>query len=311
MPPHEIFPLELVHQVIDELGEAHRWDLGFILPSTVAMDTKHSGVFPGVQEVDRCSRAHMFKKVKIEDTKRPARHHPTRIHPTLRQGGRDILRPSTYPGQASTPDLLKGFAMAQIEHLGITGGVLADKRACIQEFIDTHSTTLQTVKFKHCSLSAYNIADIVLGRHRLRRLRLDYCECEQLPPPGRPLITDAPDPDTCSKPVELELRLSGGDPEEGPVDIVAMVAQLPYRFSRLDVEHVAAGYGATKATNALIKANADVLSSLRIRIWAGMFGFLSRKMMLLIVISTTQKTWRLTSSQNTCSVLRTVQICPS
>jgi hypothetical protein len=278
-----MFPLELVHQVIDELGEAHRRNLGY--------SSVHSG--DGYKALKACSlvskrwishsRAHMFKYVKIEEYEdQPAITPPASILPYVKVVKIYYhYRPSQGP---STPDLLKAFATAQIQYLGITGAVLSDKRACIQEFIETHSATLQTVKFDSCSLSAYNIADIVLGHHRLRRLRLNYCECEPLPPPRRPLVTDAPDPDTRSKAVELELRLSGSDPEEGPVDIIAMVARLPYRFGKLDVEHVAASYGATQAMNALIKANADVLSSLRVRIWAGMFVSLSRKMILLIGI---------------------------
>jgi hypothetical protein len=286
MPPHEIFPLELVHQVIGELGEAHRWDLHFY-PGTA-----HSGdEYKALQACSlvskrwiACSRAHMFKKVKLEDFEfegQPAIIPPAFILPYVKEVE---IYYGHEPTKASTiPDLLGVFAMAQIKHLGITGGRLTDQRACIQEFIDTHSTTLQTVEFQHCSLSAHNIADIVLGRHRLRYLRLDWCEYEQLPTAGH-LITSTPDPDACSQPVELELSLCGGVPDEGPAYIVAMVAQLPYRFSRLDIDHVAAGDGATEATNALIKANANVLSSLCIRVWAGVYGFLSRKMMLLIVV---------------------------
>jgi hypothetical protein len=228
----------------------------------------------------------MFGRVKIEGHKgQPAITPPASILPYVKEV--EIYYGPRPTQAASIPDILKAFATAQIEHLGIAGGVLADKRTCIREFIGTHSATLQAVEFKDCSLSAYNIADIVLGRHHLKCLRLDFCECGPLPPPGQPLITGTPDPDTRSNLVELELCLSGGDPQEGPVDVAAMVARLPYRFSRLDVEHVATSYGATKATNALIKANAEALSSLRIRIQAGMLGFLDRKMMLLIVIRPT------------------------
>jgi hypothetical protein len=185
MPLRGTFPLELVHQVIDELGEAHRQSLGYPFV--------HSG--DGYKTLKACSlvskrwigraRAHMFKYVKIEEYEdQPAITPPASIIPYVKVVKiHNYCRP--YQG-ASTPDLLKAFAMAQIEYLAISGVALADKRACIQEFVDTHANTLQTVKLNLCSVSAYNIADIVLGHHRLRRLRLDYCKCALFPPQDAP-----------------------------------------------------------------------------------------------------------------------------
>jgi hypothetical protein len=278
------FPLQLVNQVIDELGHAYRDR------SHPTFSPRRTGAYKALRTCTLVSkkwtvrsRGHLFKKVKIEVREGlPTLTPPTSILPYVKKLE---VWCGHQPTQATfTTDLSKTFSSAPVERLRITGGALAGKRACIQEFISAHSTTLRAVKFNFCSLSPYNIADIVLGPHHLKRLRLDDCECEELPAPGHPLIEDAPDPDACSKPVELELRISGGNPEEGPVEIVAMVARFPYRFSRLDVEHVAAGYGANKATNGLIKANVDVVSSLRIRIHAGTFGYSSRKTVLLIVI---------------------------
>jgi len=282
MSPHGTFPLQLVNQVLDELGDTHR----------NRYYTKSAPYRAGASEALRAcalvskkwtarSRAQLFKEVNIKVGKgQPTITPPPPILPYIKELGISYGFEPTKA--ASIADLLKAFTAAPIERLGITGGVLDNKRACIQECINAHSTTLHTVEFRHCSISACNIADIVLRPHRLKTLRLIACKCEGLPPPGRPLIADTPEPDSRSKAVELELSLTEGDPEEGPVDIVAMVARLPYRFSRLDIDHVAAGYGTTEATDALTKANASVLSSLRVHIYAGMFGSLSKKIMLLI-----------------------------
>lgn len=276
MPAHGVFPLQLVTQVIDELGTAHRWDhycFAYEALRACALVSKR---------LTACSRAHLFRKVKIEgDKHKPTIPPPASILPYIKE--LEIFYGNRPTQPASIGDFLKAFAAAPIERLGIIGGVLIDERACIQESINTHSATLQTVEFESCLLSAYNIVDILLGSHRPRNLRFDNCECEELPPPGRPLIADAPDPNEHSKVSEIELSISGGDPWENPGSIIAMVARLPYQFSKLDIEHLVAGEGTTEATNALIEANADVLSSLRVRFWAGMFESLGRKAMLLIV----------------------------
>ncbi|KAF9649937.1 hypothetical protein BDM02DRAFT_1702847 [Thelephora ganbajun] len=262
MSPHGVLPPQLVNQVIDELGKAYHCD---------RVQCPHCATLRACTLVSKKwsarSRAHIFKKVKIhEDKDQPTITPPASILPYVKE--LEVYY-GCWPIQAaSIPDCLKAFVAAPIECLRITGGVLGDKRACIQECIDAHSATLQVVEFQYCLISAYNFSDIVLGRHRLRSLRLAGCKCKELPPPGHSLTTDKIDPVMCSKPLELDLSISGGDPEEGPVSIETMVARLPYRFSRLDVDHVTAGDGATKATNALIKANADVLSSLCVHIYA-------------------------------------------
>ena len=275
MPAHRTFPLQLVNQVIDELGEAYPYPRG-------SHDALRACALVSKRWTPR-SRMHMFKKVTIKEPQsQPTMTPPTSILPYIKEleisHGFGTTKPTFFA------NILNGFAVAPIEHLVITRGALVDERACIQECINAHSTTLQTVEFRGCSISAYNIADIVSEHHNIKGLRLDYCKFERLPPPGRPIIADTPDPDSRSKAVELELSLSGGDPEEGPMGIATMVARLPYRFSRLDVDHAAAGYGTTKATNGLIKANAGVLSSLRMHIQAGMFGPAGRKTVSLIFI---------------------------
>lgn len=301
MPAHRAFPLQLVNQVIDELSEAYPYPRD-------SHDALRACALVSKRWTPR-SRMHMFKKVTIEEPKsQSTMTPPTSILPYIKE--LEISHGFGTTKSTFFANILNGFAAAPIEHLVITRGALVDERACIQECINAHSTTLQTVEFQYCSISAYNIVDIVSGHHNVKGVRLDCCELERLPPPGHPIIADTPDPDSCSKAVELELSLSGGDPEEGPMDIVAMVAQLPYRFSRLDVDHVAAGDGTTEATNTLIKANAGVLSSLRMHIQAGTYGPAGKKMVPLIFIQP-QRTWKLTSSQNTCSVSRAAQTYPN
>jgi hypothetical protein len=279
MPAHGAFPLQLVNQVIDELGAAYRWKYPSLRSQYIAPLRACSLVS---KRLTARSRTHLFRKVTIEGEKhKPTIAPPASILPYIKELEVYYGHRPTHP--ASIGDFLKAFAAAPIEHLGITGGILVDERACIRESIDTHSATLQTVEFGGCLLSAYNIFDILLGHHRLRNLRLDGCECQELPPPGQPLIADAPGPNARSKAAELELGIFGGDPFEGSASIVTMVARLPYKFSRLDFDHIVAGEEATEATNALIEANANVLSSLRVRFIAGMFGPPSRKRTLLIV----------------------------
>ena len=281
MSPHGAFPPQLVNLVIDEVGVAYQWNL------------KHS-IFSGGGASEReallsCalvskkwtvrSRAHLFKEVKIEVREgQPTLTPPASVLPYIRT--LELWCGHGHTQVPSTADLLKAFTTVPIEHLIITGVVLVDKRACIQECIAAHSGTLQTVEFKGCSISAYNVSDVVLGHPSLKRLHLTECECEQLPPPGRPLIADTPNPGACPKAVEMELCISA-DCIERPVDMVTMVARLPYRFSKLDVIHFPTEEyeEAMNATNTLIKANADVLSSLEIRIFAGTSGSLSREMM--------------------------------
>ena len=224
------------------------------------------------------SRARLFEKVKVEVREgRSTLLPPPSILPSIKKL-EVMCSEQSFTGYwpteaASTPDLLKAFSTAPIECLGITGGALANQRDCIQEFIEAHSTTLKTVEFKGCSLSARNISDIVLGNRCIKRLYLVDCKSEHLPP-GR---TVKPGPGTYSKAAELELYISGDDPENGPADMAVMIVQLPHRFSTLDIEHrpTEESPEAMTATSKLIEANGDALSSLRIHINAGVFDLLS------------------------------------
>lgn len=287
MSPRETFSPQVVDLVIGELADSHenypKWSPRYkgayeALRSCALVSKKWAGR----------SRVRLFENVKVEVCEgRPTLLPPPSILPYIKK--LEILcTQQSFTGYwptevASTPDLLKAFPMAPIERLGITGGALANQRGCVQEFIDAHSSTLRTVEFKGCSLSGYNISDIVLGNRCIKRLHLVDCKSERLPP-GRPFVADPPGPGTYSEPAELELHISGDNPEGGPADMAVMIAQLPYRFSRLDIEHRPTEESPEEmtATSELIKANADALSSLRIHICAGMFSFLSLIFTLLI-----------------------------
>ena len=267
MSPPGQFPPELVGRVIDELGGAYRRHPS--IPSgTSAYTALRACSLVSKKWIPR-SRAHMFRKVKIrEDKGQLTITPPAFVLPYVKKLEVD----SSYQPRvevSSIPDLLNAFAAAPIECLKITGGTLVDKRACIKEFIDAHSTTLRKIKFQHCSLSAHNITDVILDRRLVEILCLADCELENLPP-GRLRITGKPASGQPPEPSGLELRISGGDPMEGPVPIVTIVSELPYRFSKLNVDHAATGEGAEEAANALIKANGNTLSSLYVHVLAGM-----------------------------------------
>ena len=269
MSPRGTLPLELVDQAIDELGEAYLYDRDRyrrILDHGNAYEALRACALVSRKWTVR-SRAHMFRKVEVRGSGfQPTVTPPASILPYVKE--LEIL----CGDPPSVADLLEAFVTAPVERLVIAGGVLIDERACVREYVDTHSATLRTVEFRGCLVSACNITDIVLGRHRLRSLRLVDCGCDELPLPGHPLITDTQDPNTRLKPSELELSIFGEYHVEG---IMGMVTRLPYRFSRLDIKHVAGAPGAAETTNALIKANADVVLSLGIHIHAGVFEPLS------------------------------------
>lgn len=252
MHPHGTLPLELVDQVIDELGEAFRKGHFNARPALLACSLVS-------KTWTVRSRSHMFRRVEINGRKVKPTSTPASIVQYVKE--LEVLYYGKTPAQtASIADFLKAFATAPIECLRIMGMMLFDKRTCILECIEAHFATLERLEFQHCSLSPHNISDIVLGRHRLESLSLISCGStgQRSSPPGGP--------DTHLKPSDMELCISG------PVDVVTMVAGLPHRFRKLDVLHIVTEEETTtEAMNALIKANGDVLSSLRARIWAGVF----------------------------------------
>ena len=275
------FPLELVHQVIDELGEQYQES------ACLAHGDAYEALRACALVSERWtfhSQKHLFKKVRIYPNEHTSAVAPSAsILPWIKE--LHIFYAYRPTQGTSIADVLKTFVAAPVELLSITGIVLFDAR--IQEFIEAHSATLQKLELQSCSLSASDVAAVLLGRQDLKILRFIDCHCPRL---ERPPIADTPGPKACSKAVELELSITEGDPWKGPTDVIAMIAQLPYRFSRLNIDHLVAGEWAARATNALIKASADVLSSLQVQFLAGMFKPSSGKSNITNCYLTAQRT---------------------
>jgi hypothetical protein len=298
------FPPYFINKVIDELGEAFNQPGSWYGSRRVDRNPNYAALRACSLVSKRWtprSRAHIFKTVKIRGDKKP--NAPPSVLPYVKE--LELYGDWGPAKTASIAEVFKAFPTSPIESLVINGAVLADERPCILEFLGAHYGTLQKLELACCSISPQNISEIVLGRHHPRSLYLNTCKpAEQL---GKP--TDKPESDIHSKISEMELCISGEDPFEGAADIVDMVAKLPHRFSKLDIEHLVAGEGTTWATNTLLRANGGELSSLRVRIWAGMFEPSGREMFLICIVS--QRTWRSKSGQSTCSVLSTARTYPS
>ena len=162
MPLHKELPLELVHQVIDEFGEAFRRCGRYTYDHGVAYRVLLACTLVSKRWAAR-SRMHIFRKVTIQGGDiQPAAAPPLPILPYIKD-----LEILAYDSQSTETvpiaDLLKAFITAPIESLTITEATLVDGRGCIQECITARST-LQTVEFHQCTISAYDIADILSGR---------------------------------------------------------------------------------------------------------------------------------------------------
>lgn len=259
MYPCGKFPLELVDQVIDELGKDYRKE------QADAYAALHACSSVSKSWTTR-SRGHMFRKVKIKGYEdKPTATPPASIMTYVKK--LEVVYHDYHSLQAaSIADVLQVFVTAPIERLQISGVILVDKRFCIQECIETHFATLQKVEFLSCSLCTGNISDIVLGHNRLKTLHIESCYVDEKP-------SSPEEHDVDPEPSELELCITGGgDPGVGSAHIFAMAAMLPHRFRKLDITHIVGGDGTTETTNELLRVNKDVLSSLCVRIWAGMSG---------------------------------------
>ena len=262
MPPDRALPQELVDQVIDELGDAYR-DPDHNKRSdhrVNACQALHACALVSKNWTGR-SREHLFKEVKIKGDEDGLCLIPPRSIVLYIEKLKIQLRCQNYRLFPS-PDLLIPFYTAPITYLGITGGVLAtEAQTCLAECIAALSGTLQMVAFKSCSLSLHLIIDIVSVHSGLKRLHLLYCDL-------KPAKTDPfliPRLGVCPATPDLELGVFS-QPMWGGHDLtVAAVAQLRNQFGRLDFDHID-GLGATRATNALIKASAESLSSLTVHI---------------------------------------------
>ena len=154
MSQHGAFPPHLVNLVIDELGNSYqsRSSLAHPLESASTYKALCKCALVSKKWTVR-SQAHLFESVKIDVRKgQPTLPPPGPVLPYIKH--LDIWYGHRPTPSASTADLLKLFSAAPIERLAITGGVLVDKRVCIQEFIGARSATLQTINLNYCSLSA-------------------------------------------------------------------------------------------------------------------------------------------------------------
>ena len=259
MSPHGALPQELVDQVIDELGHAYQ-DSDHDKRSDRrlgACKALHTCVLTSKNWTGR-SRAHLFREVKIRgDEEGSFPMPPDSLMPYIEK--LKIQLESQYYRLFPSPDLLTPFHKAPITYFGITGGALADARVCLVECIVALSATLEMVTFKSSSLSLHLILDILLGHPGLKRLHLLCCNFRS-GKLGRPI---APHPGMCLQNLGLSVF---SRPALGEHHLaVVVVAQLPNQFCRLDLDHVHS-QDAPNATNALIKASAESLSSLQVRI---------------------------------------------
>ena len=261
MSPHGGLPQELVDQVIDEFGDA------YLDPHHDKRSDHRLGAYKALHACAMVSRdwtgrsrAHLFREVKIRgDEEGLFAMPPDSFMPYIEK--LKIQLQSQHFRLFPSPDLLTPFHTAPITYLGITGGALENARVCLVECIVALSATLQTTVFKSCSLSLHLIVDVVSAHPGLKRLHLLGCTIR----PARPDPSVAPRPGMDSEVLDLELGVfSHSAPRDHPLT-VAMAAQLPSQFGRLDLDHVQSP-GAGRVTNALIKANAESLSSLQVHI---------------------------------------------
>ena len=261
MPPHGALPQELVDQVVDEFGDA------YLDPHHDKRSDHHLDAYQALHVcalisknwTDR-SRAHLFREVKIRgDEEGLFAMPPDSLMPYIEK--LKIQLQSQHFRLFPSPDLLTPFHTAPITYLGITGGALADARVCLVECIVALSATLQTVVFKSCSLSLHLIIDIMSAHPGLKRLHLLCCTIR----PARPDPSVAPRSGVGSKVPDLELGVFSHHAPRDHHLIVAAAAQLLNQFGRLDLDYVHSP-GAGQATTALIKANAESLSSLQVHI---------------------------------------------
>jgi hypothetical protein len=268
MPPPSQLPQELVDKIIDELGETFRDVDHEKHPDdrdAAARETLHACSLVSSNWTGRCRR-HLFKEVEIRaDGSGLFSIPPKSLIPLVTRLRMQMRSPRyrLFPSKK----LLKPFYHAPITHLEITEGTLAPAQVCLVKFAVALSATLRTVTFKTCSLSLQLILDVVLELPNLERLRLYSCEIKpvDLSPPT------TPHPDTRSTDLELGI-FSAADVEGQDIRTLIAVAQLPIQFSRLDFNYIPSPR-MFLASNALIKANAESISSLTVHVATCMSSF--------------------------------------
>jgi hypothetical protein len=262
MPPPSHLPQELVDKVIDALGETFRDVDHEKHPDdrdAAARETLHACSLVSSNWTDRC-RKHLFKEVEIRvDDSGPFSIPPKSLIPFVTRLRMHLRchRYRLFPSK-KLKKLLKPLYPAPITHLWITGGAFAPAQVRLVKFIVALSTTLRSVTFKTCSLPLQLILDVALKLPNLERLRLYSCQVKptDLNPPTIPRS------DTRSTDLELGI-FSTADSVEGMDLTLITVAQLPINFSRLDFNYIL-GLLMPRSLNVLIKANAELLSSLTV-----------------------------------------------
>ena len=262
---HKTLPQELIDQVIDELGDAYR------NPDHTkrsdhrinARDALHTCALISKNWTDR-SRAHLFKEVKIRgDEEGLLPIPPPPIMPYVEK--LKIQLHSERYRLFLSRRLLKPFYAAPITYLGITAGTLeANGQNYLVKCIAALSATLQTVIFKSCSLSPHLILDIVSAHPGLKRLHLLGCVFKS-PMSKHPII---PHQGTRPGAPDLELGVFAQSTSMVHGKTMAAIARLPYQFGKLDFDHICGLY-ATHTTDTLVKASAELLSSLTVHIVSG------------------------------------------
>lgn len=270
MYPHRTFPQELVDKIIDELGGAYldhdsfkrsdyRINAGKALHACALVSRRWTGR----------SRAHLFKEVKVRphgDDLLPIP--PQFLLPYVQR--LTLSLPSEPPQLIHTTALSKAFLTSSIKCLGITRGHLNDAPARLLECIVAFSAALQTIRLKLCELSFHNILDLVSTYPQLKLLHFRGCHVKAIPP-DFPLVIDQ------GKAPGLELVVFGESPTDVDLESTkGVLAQLPNRFTRLHLEHFEY-QSAIHTTNALIKANSKVLSSLHVHFILGTSRTLKQK----------------------------------
>ena len=258
MLTHRTIPQELIDQVIDELGDAYQ-DPDDRLNAGKAL---HACALTSKNWTDR-SRAYLFRVVEIrgdEEAQFPIP--PQSLMPYVEKLEIKLLvqKFRIFP----TPDILTPFHTAPIAHLGITEGGLAtgEARPCLVECIAALSATLQTVTFRSCSLSPRLVSDIISAHPGLGRIHVLSCSFNSDTDPIPPAVSH---PVMRLEPPDLELLVVSGDASTHHFTVAAF-AQLPNRFGSLNFEHFLFGPLVNMATDVLIQANAESLTSLQVHI---------------------------------------------
>lgn len=263
MLSHGAIPQELIDQVIDELGNVYRDPNGHKRPDDRIDASKalRACALTSKNWTGR-SRAHLFREVKIradEEGQFPVPSQSLMPYVEKLEIQLRFQRCRLFPA----PDLLTPFHTAPIAHLGIEVGSLTTDgvRVSLMRCIVALSATLRTVSLHACLLSLRLFSDILSAHTDLERLYLHSCAFS----PADSVLPTIPRPGMRLGPSDLELCIfsdSGSDHDT----TMAAVARLPNQLSRLDFDHFLSGPSATQATSALIGANAESLSSLRVQI---------------------------------------------